>query len=104
MRSSSGSTTLKTAFAYVHELSLHVHERCAGVVHLHVRFVPENSCFAVGHVNIVDTFPSDVRHIRGYRVRTRSVHVCRGTLLSQKTSPEIEERVRLAHARLPILF
>jgi hypothetical protein len=44
----SGST-LKTAFASVHELSVHVHERCAGTVHVHVRFVPENSCCTVVH-------------------------------------------------------
>jgi hypothetical protein len=36
--------TLKTPLASVHELSVHVHERCAGTVHVHVRFVPETSC------------------------------------------------------------
>ena len=42
-------SNLKTAFASVHELSVHVHERCAGTVHVHVRFVPENSCCTVVH-------------------------------------------------------
>jgi hypothetical protein len=50
VRKATGST-LKTAFASVHELSVHVHEWCAGVVHVHVWFVPENSCCSVGHVN-----------------------------------------------------
>ena len=44
-------STLKTAFASVHELSVHVHEGSAGIVHVHVQLVPENSCCAVGHVN-----------------------------------------------------
>ena len=41
--------TLKTPLASVHELSVHVHVRCAGTVHVHVRFVPENSCCTVVH-------------------------------------------------------
>ncbi len=46
----SGST-LKTAFTSVHELSVHVHGQFAplGTVHVHVRFVPENSCCTVVH-------------------------------------------------------
>jgi hypothetical protein len=39
--------TLKTAFASVHELSVHVHGRFLGTVHVHVPFVPENSCCTV---------------------------------------------------------
>jgi hypothetical protein len=43
----SSGRTLKTAFASVHELSVHVHGRFLGTVHVHVPFVPENSCCTV---------------------------------------------------------
>ena len=49
MYPSTSGSTLKTAFASVHELSVHVHGRFLGTVHVGVQFVPENSCCTVVH-------------------------------------------------------